>query len=488
MTEFLSELSNDIGKLFDQEEGYDVIIKAGEGNNSREFKVHSLILRARCNYFKSALSSNWARRGEGGIINFNKPNISPKTFEFLLKYLYTANIDLSKQGITELLQILVAADELNLQKLINHVEQHLLENQYDFLRKDPIKILQVAFRHEVCVTLRDYCFEAICEEPNILFGSKEFLTLDKLILLSLLKRDVLSMEEIDIWDNLIRWGLSQINKEKKFSNWSEENIYNFRELIQEFIPLIRWSQIASSDFRKSVLPYKKVIPKDLFQEILCYYLDPSYEVNTFVILPPRISRKFGAWDSLLIEQKHVAIISSWIDKQDTNFYDRKRVPYSFRLLYRASRDGFEAEIFHRLCDNKGPTVTIAKVRSSSKLIGGYNPLDWKPRTELSYLSSDSCWYSTFDSFLFSFTLKSSPNDNSDPKIARIGNSGNISEYAIGYNTSYGPSFGGGWDLSIQNNDLIYSYGPYSYPDCGSFVVKNQYLKLEDYEVFQIIKK
>src|ERR1044072_9803564 len=123
MTEFLSELSIDIGKLFDQEEGYDVIIRAGEGNNSREFKVHSLILRARCNYFKSALSSIWARRGDGGIINFNKPNISPKIFEFLLKYLYTAKIDLSKQGIPDLLQILVAADELNLQKLINHVEQ-----------------------------------------------------------------------------------------------------------------------------------------------------------------------------------------------------------------------------------------------------------------------------------------------------------------------------------------------------------------------------
>src|SRR5438874_515104 len=103
--EFLSELSIDIGKLFDQEEGYDVIIKAGEGNNSREFKVHSLILRARCSYFQSALSCNWARRGEGGIINFNKPNISPKIFEFLLKYLYTAKIDLSKQEVTDLLQI-----------------------------------------------------------------------------------------------------------------------------------------------------------------------------------------------------------------------------------------------------------------------------------------------------------------------------------------------------------------------------------------------
>ncbi|PKC73062.1 BTB-domain-containing protein [Rhizophagus irregularis] len=489
--ELLSELSNDMGKLLDQEYDYDVIIKAGEGNDSREFKVHSLILRARCTYFRSALSNNWAHR-ESGIINFNKPNISPKIFEILLKYLYTAEIELSKHEITILLQILIAADELNLQKLIFHVEQYLLENQYDYIRKDPIKILKITFRHEVCSILRDYCFEVICEDPNLLFKSKEFLTLDKSLLLSLIKRDVINLEEIDLWNNLIKWSLSQINnnnnnKDEKFSNWNEDNINNLRDLIQDFIPLIRWFQITSSEFRKYILPYKKIIPKDLFHEILCYNLDTSYEVKT-IILPPRISQKSGKLDSLLIEQKHAAIISSWIDKQEINFYDRKRLPYSFKLLYRASRDGFSAKKFHKLCDNKGSTVTITKVRSNGKLIGGYNPLDWKPHSELSYLSGDSCWYSTFDSFLFSFPLKPSSNDNFTPKIARIGNGGNISDYAIGYNINYGPSFGGGWDFSIQDNNLIYSYGPYSYPDCGNFIAKNQQLKIDDYEVFQIIKK
>ncbi|RIA99417.1 hypothetical protein C1645_747251 [Glomus cerebriforme] len=257
--------------------------------------------------------------------------------------------------------------------------------------------------------------------------------------------------------------------------------------MQDFIPLIRWFQISSSGFRKNVMPYKKIIPKDLFHEIIYYHLDPSYEVISN-ILPPRISQKFGKLDSSLIKEEHVAIISSWIDKKEINFYDHKRNPYSFKLLYRASKDGFEAKNFHQLCDNKGPTVTIAKIHSNDKLIGGYNPLDWKPRSNFSYLSGDNCWYSTFDSFLFSFTLKSSSNDNSAPQIARIGNSGNISDYAIGYNVNHGPSFGGGWDLSIQEDNLIYSYGAYSYPDCDSFITKNPYLKLEDYEVFQIIKK
>ncbi len=34
----------------------------------------------------------------------------------------------------------------------------------------------------------------------------------------------------------------------------------------------------------------------------------------------------------------------------------------WRLLYRGSRDGFDAQSFHRLCDGKRPTCTIVQVR------------------------------------------------------------------------------------------------------------------------------
>ena len=63
---------------------YDVKIIIGEEPNIKEFKAHSVILSSRSTYFKTALSSRWARK-ENGIIIFNKPNISPLVFEILLK-------------------------------------------------------------------------------------------------------------------------------------------------------------------------------------------------------------------------------------------------------------------------------------------------------------------------------------------------------------------------------------------------------------------
>ena len=63
---------------------YDVKIIIGEEPNIKEFKAHSVILSSKSTYFKTALSSRWARK-ENGIIIFNKPNISPLVFEILLK-------------------------------------------------------------------------------------------------------------------------------------------------------------------------------------------------------------------------------------------------------------------------------------------------------------------------------------------------------------------------------------------------------------------
>ena len=77
-------MSADFSNLLENSEDYNVKIIVGEEPNIKEFKAHSLILSSRSIYFKSALSSQWAKK-EGGIIIFNKPNISPSVFEILIK-------------------------------------------------------------------------------------------------------------------------------------------------------------------------------------------------------------------------------------------------------------------------------------------------------------------------------------------------------------------------------------------------------------------
>src|SRR4051812_27438907 len=84
-TKFLDSLSRDFGALLtDTCEEYNVTILAGQGENEKVFHAHSLVLRARSPYFRTALSSDWVKR-ENGCITFCKPNISPNVFELILE-------------------------------------------------------------------------------------------------------------------------------------------------------------------------------------------------------------------------------------------------------------------------------------------------------------------------------------------------------------------------------------------------------------------
>ncbi|CAJ0763819.1 1769_t:CDS:2 [Entrophospora sp. SA101] len=162
----------------------------------------------------------------------------------------------------------------------------------------------------------------------------------------------------------------------------------------------------------------------------------------------------------ILKLKHIRIISSWIDKKDQYFYNNtKNLPFTFKLLFSTTRDGFSVRKFHRLCDDKGSTLTIARLNNNCQIIGGYNPVNWKPFDELK----------TFD--------------KKDIIIARVHDSNN----AIFYNSQTGPGFGSGPDLYIKNNLLI-SFHSSTYPDIEKITNSSQAYEIEKYEVFQVIRK
>ncbi|RIB23459.1 hypothetical protein C2G38_2171243 [Gigaspora rosea] len=98
------------------------------------------------------------------------------------------------------------------------------------------------------------------------------------------------------------------------------------------------------------------------------------------------------------------------------------VPYKVKLLLLGSRDVFNVNTFHRLCDFQGPTIIILRTIQGD-LIGEYNLVSWdsltikinKPdRNKLDYYLEKKSYFSqTSNSFIFSFT------DQSNPVLIRI---------------------------------------------------------------------
>ncbi|GBC03004.1 hypothetical protein RclHR1_04930001 [Rhizophagus clarus] len=463
--EYFQDLSNDLEKLLTTEKGYDVIIYVGENENIKEFHAHSNILSTRSQYFCTAFSNEWANKKDGKFI-FKKPNVSPESFKIILRFIYSGKIDLTKLQGSEVLKFLIVADELNIQSLISCVQKYLIKNEDKFLQRNPIEILETVYQHESFTDLWNYFIEKICEEPEMLFNSDKFINLKAPLLKLLLTRDDLSLDEIEIWDNLLNWSLAQnptISHDT--TKWSKEDIIVMERSLHGFVPLVRFYYISSDDFIEKVYPLKKLLPEDLVDGLVKFHITPNKKLSDSNIGPPRQSKFI--YDSALIERQHFAIFASWIDKKENLHYNVRSIPYHFNLLYRASRDGNTVATFHAKCDNKGATIVVAKIANSEQIVGGYNPFQW---------DSSNKDKSTIDSFICFFA------DKNNIVTAKVGYSNGVN--SIKNFSAHGPTFGSGCDLVCNSNGNWYSSNG-SYPKIDGIP---QCFKIVDYEVFQVIKK
>ncbi|CAF3401519.1 unnamed protein product [Rotaria socialis] len=103
------------------------------------------------------------------------------------------------------------------------------------------------------------------------------------------------------------------------------------------------------------------------------------------------------------------------------------------LIYKATRDGFEAATFHRLCDDQDPTIVIIR-SSDGYLFGGYAAQSW---------NSAGNYINAINSFLF---LLTNANGSQPTKFPYNNNGDGL--YGHG---GYGPTFGGGHDLHVCDN-------------------------------------
>lgn len=456
--EFLNSLSNDFAKLLFNVEDYNVIIKVGRSPNILNFKAHSCVLRTRSTYFHSALSNDWVKT-DGNFIAFEKSNISPEVFQMILKYLYSGTICLENQNPTRVIDLIAAADELILTELVNFLKEYLLTHYDEWIRQHALQILYHTAFHS-CKELQDICLEMICENPSSVFGTTAFSAIDESVLITILKRDDLQMDEIDLWDYLIQWAIARTPKLKfDVSKWSDGDFQVLQSTLKNCMPLIKFNHIN---------PNKIPIRLNHFNRIITCNTDSLPDHQTIIL--------DNLFDSNLIKLKHATVISHWIDRiedpEQTQLY-RKSPSHSFKLLLRGSRDGFSARKFHELCKDKGATVVIMKIAGTGEVIGGFNPENWKG----GFFGN---WVKSMDSFIFSLGVESENLKNS--KLSRIKK--NHSRMAVFSADVRGPCFGNR-DLWMSNYNNL-SKGCSSR---NSYYEKNlidsQEFDLEDYEVFQI---
>ncbi|EXX63747.1 BTB/POZ domain-containing protein [Rhizophagus irregularis DAOM 181602=DAOM 197198] len=204
---------------------YNVIVQVGKEHDFEEFHMNSVFLISTSEYFNKIFSSgNMVKKN--GKYTIKIENINPYTFNSMFMYIYTGQVNLNNKTGTELLDIVIASDELKLKPLTKTTEDFMIENHQGFLRMDPVRIL----------------IEIINSQEK--------------------------------------------TPDQDVTKWNQDDFNHFQGILYKLIPLIRYYEISSDDYFNKVKPYEKVLPKELVDDILKFHTVSGY-TPTLKVLPRR---------------------------------------------------------------------------------------------------------------------------------------------------------------------------------------------------------
>ena len=342
----------------------------------------------------------------------------------------------------------------------------------------------------------------ICEK--IIKGVKELENEEKN-----LNKTLSYVSKINKSEKKMRNLFQELMKNMKISYVEEESKIKYEEYYFNGIPIpqnIEFKEIRNNSFKvfwnienieklnidNKEIKYKIEIRKEneKFNQINAenntnYLIDnldknTSYEIRICSVYKDIISN----WSKTYkIKSKNLNIDSIiLVELEKGNEYVNKLYEWSgyneFELIYRATRDGSDSNIFHNKCDNQGPTICLVQ-NDKGNIFGGFTSISWE--NSGSYKYADNC-------FLFTLTNIHNTSPTKFPNTD--------SSKSVQLSSSYGPIFGG-MELCISNNflnnsDSLSYFGEYYYKDIlgkGHSIFSgeenNKYFKIKELEVFKL---
>src|SRR6266511_3199765 len=125
------------------------------------------------------------------------------------RYFYNGTININNLNPNEILELLETCDELNIDELIEDLQNYLIVEKKEWIEQNLIYAYKISSHHQLFDLLHNYCNKLVIEKP---------------LLVTVLEKDDLKLEETDIWDCVIKWGIER-NEElaKDISEWKKED-------------------------------------------------------------------------------------------------------------------------------------------------------------------------------------------------------------------------------------------------------------------------
>ena len=151
----------------------------------------------------------------------------------------------------------MAADELLLQELVDHLQKYFIENQFEWMGQHFELIYRISFQSNNLLEIQKFCTDFAVQSPEKIFKSLDFTSLSEKFLISIINRDDLPMKEIEIWEHVLRWGLAQNpTLYPDPATWTHDDFKTMENTLQRCLPLIRFFSLSSKEFSQKFVHIK----------------------------------------------------------------------------------------------------------------------------------------------------------------------------------------------------------------------------------------
>ncbi|GBC11614.2 BTB/POZ protein [Rhizophagus irregularis DAOM 181602=DAOM 197198] len=290
-------------ELLKDDEYHDITIEVGEDPDVKLFRAHKNILCYRSSYLRQILSSN--KENNNVSTRIKLPNVLPEIFQTILEYIYGGILSLNEETL-DFIKILDAADNLHLQELIDYLQKYLIEDKPEWIEQNFGLTHQISSKSNNLLELQEYCSNIMAQYPEKIFNSFDFILLSEDSLVSLIKRDDLQMKEIEVWEQVVKWGLAQ----------------------NPTLTLDPKTCLSSREFSQKVRPYQKLLDQQQYEELLSSYLDPDRKEEIFCGYNPLKWESTNSYYGKTADRNmHIKnIISKVKDKNYAIFYKYEHGP------------------------------------------------------------------------------------------------------------------------------------------------------------------
>ena len=207
------------------------------------------------------------------------PDCDYESLMELFRYLYSDDVKLSGSNV---MQVLYLAKKYMVPSLADKCTEYLREH---LEASNVFSILPQAQKYED-KDLENRCWGVIESHTEQALMSDEFLTLERSIVESVVKRGILKVKEVDLFKAVDRWATKELERQGKTSCRKIK-----REILgEEIVKAIRFSLISQKEFASVVLDCD-ILTKTEICDMIKYYNDVDLKSPLAFVHSPRTLRR-----------------------------------------------------------------------------------------------------------------------------------------------------------------------------------------------------